>query len=310
MLRRQASGTPTSTLAKEGVLFEEALSPVPLTTPAHSSMMTGTYPPTHGVRLNNGEALAASNVTLAELLRDAGYRTGAFVGGFPLDPGFGLSQGFETYDARFTKKSETSTTVAERTAPEVAAPAVAWLEQHAREPFFLFVHFFDAHLPYQPPPELASAFADDPYSGELAYVDASIGRLLDRLRELKADGDTLVVITADHGEGLNEHGESSHGYFVYQSTQRVPLIMRVGPAEGTAAPGVGQPDRSDADGPGPHRGENAATRSGVEPARGARRRTPARTRAGALRRVAGRHAVSMRAAQRPRRGTLEIHPRP
>jgi arylsulfatase A-like enzyme/Flp pilus assembly protein TadD len=213
-------------LAREGVLFEDALSPVPLTTPAHSSMMTGTYPPTHGVRLNNGEALAASNVTLAEVLKDAGYRTGAFVGGFPLDPGFGLSQGFETYDARFTKKSETSTTVAERTAPEVAAPAVAWLEQHAREPFFLFVHFFDAHLPYQPPPELASAFADDPYSGELAYVDASIGRLLDRLRELKADGDTLVVITADHGESLNEHGESSHGYFIYQSTQRVPLVMR------------------------------------------------------------------------------------
>lgn len=214
-------------LARDGVLFESALSPVPLTTPAHSSMLTGTYPPTHGVRLNNGDALAASNVTLAEALKEAGFKTAAFVGGFPLDAGFGLSQGFETYDGRFTKKSATSSSVAERTAEEVAAPAMAWLDQHADGPFFLFVHFFDAHLPYDPPPPFASTFADDPYAGELAYVDAVIGEILDRLHALKADDDTLVVVTADHGESLNEHGEKSHGYFIYQSTLHVPLVMRV-----------------------------------------------------------------------------------
>lgn len=214
-------------LAREGILFEEALSPIPLTTPAHSSLLTGTYPPTHGVRLNNGHALAASSITLAERLHDAGYKTGAFVGGFPLDPGFGLSQGFDTYDAHFTKASETSSSVAERTADEVAAPAIAWLDRNAAGPFFLFVHFFDAHLPYEPPPPFASTYADDPYAGELAYVDAALGKILDRLHALSLDGDTLVVVTADHGEGLNEHGEKSHGYFIYQSTQHVPLVMRI-----------------------------------------------------------------------------------
>jgi arylsulfatase A-like enzyme/tetratricopeptide (TPR) repeat protein len=213
-------------LARAGVLFEQVLTPVPLTTPAHSSLLTGTYPPTHGVRLNNGQGLPESSVTLAEILRDAGYRTAAFVGGFPLDAGFGLNQGFETYDDRFTKKSETSASLAERTAEEVGTPAMAWLQANAHEPFFLFLHFYDAHLPYDPPEPFASSFGDDPYSGELAYVDEWIGRILERLRSLSVDGNTLVVLTADHGESLDEHGEKSHGYFIYQSTQRVPLVIR------------------------------------------------------------------------------------
>ncbi len=213
-------------VAREGVLFEQALSPVPLTTPAHSSMLTGTYPPTHGVRLNNGESLAASNVTLAEVLKDAGYQTAAFVGGYPMDAAFGLNQGFETYDSRFTRSSEKSSTHLERIAEEVSRPAMAWLDQHSGDRFFLFLHFYDAHLDYEPPPPFASTYADDRYAGEIAYVDNWIGQIVDRLRALGVYDDTLLIITADHGESLGDHGERAHGFFIYESTVHVPLIIR------------------------------------------------------------------------------------
>jgi arylsulfatase A-like enzyme/Flp pilus assembly protein TadD len=213
-------------VALEGVIFEQALSPVPLTTPAHSSMLTGTYPPTNGVRLNNLESLAASSVTMTEVLREAGFRTAAFVGGFPLDTQFGLNQGFDTYDCAFTRKSETSSAHSERSAEEVSGPALAWLDQNAGAPFFLFLHYYDAHFPYEPPAPYASAYADDPYDGEIAHVDEWIGHVLARLRTLGAYDDTLLIITADHGESLGEHGETSHGFFIYQSTQHVPLLIR------------------------------------------------------------------------------------
>lgn len=213
-------------VASEGVLFESALTPVPLTTPAHSSMLTGTYPPTHGVRLNNGERLAESNVTLAEMLRDAGYQTGGFVGSFPLEARFALNQGFDTYDCRFTKLNDKSVLLGERTAEEVSRPAVAWLDKHASKPFFLFLHYYDAHHPYEPPPAYASVCPEDPYAAEIAYVDSWIGHVLERLRQLDAYENTLIIITGDHGESLGEHGEATHGVFVYQSTLRVPLVVR------------------------------------------------------------------------------------
>ncbi len=213
-------------VARDGVQFQLALTPVPLTTPAHSTMLTGTYPPTHGVRLNNGERLADSNVTLAEILRDAGYQTAAFVGGFPMDASFGLNQGFDTYDCQFTTKNEKSPFAGERTAEEVSRPALAWLEAHSGKPFFLFLHYYDPHLPYAPPPPYASAYADDPYAGEIAYVDHWIGQVLDRLRALGVYDNTLVIITADHGEGLGERGENAHGVFLYQNTVQVPLVIR------------------------------------------------------------------------------------
>ena len=213
-------------VARGGVLFQQALTPVPLTTPAHSSMFTGTYPPTHGVRLNNGIGLADSNVTLAEVLRETGFQTAAFVGGFPLDPQFGLNQGFDTYDSQFTKISETSSTHSERSAEEVSRPALAWLDQHKGNPFFLFLHYFDAHLPYEPPEPYRSAYADDPYAGEIAYLDGWIGQVVDRLRALDVYDNTLLIIAGDHGESLGDHGEKSHGFFVYQVTQHVPLVIR------------------------------------------------------------------------------------
>ncbi len=213
-------------VARAGVLFKSALTPVPLTMPAHSSMLTGTYPPTHGARLNDGYSLSAGNVTLAEIMREAGYQTAAFVGGFPLDQGFGLNQGFDTYDCKFTIKNEQWLWGNQRTAGEVNRSALAWLQGHARKPFFLFLHYFDAHYPYEPPLPYARDYAGDLYAGEIAYVDHCIGEVLKKLRDSGAEDNTLIIITGDHGEDLGEHGEPYHGYFIYQATQHVPLVIR------------------------------------------------------------------------------------
>jgi len=211
-------------VAHDGAMFKMALTPVPLTTPAHSSMLTGTYPPTHGVHLNSYcEHLADSNVTLAKTLRDAGYQTAAFVGGFTLDARFGLNQGFDTYDGHFDESGRKGLDE-KRDAEEVARPALAWLEEHAKRPFFLFLHFYDAHIPYVP--HLPYTLPDAPYDGEIAYIDHCIGRVLDRLRALGVYDNTLLIITGDHGEGLGEHSEMKHGYFIYQSTLHVPLVVR------------------------------------------------------------------------------------
>jgi arylsulfatase A-like enzyme/Tfp pilus assembly protein PilF len=219
-------------VAREAVLFQQAIAPAPMTLPSHSSMMTGTYPPVHGVRANDGYRLAESNMTLARLLRDAGYQTAAFVGGFPLDARFGLNQGFQTYDGRFGAEGGSHD---RRTAEEVTRRGLAWLDAQNKEPdkkpFFLFLHYYDAHWPYQPPPPFDKTFADDPYAGGIAYVDASIGRVVGRLRESGLYDNTLIIIVGDHGESLGEHGERTHSFFTYQSTLRVPLVVR--------APGLG-----------------------------------------------------------------------
>jgi arylsulfatase A-like enzyme/Tfp pilus assembly protein PilF len=215
------------TVAREGVVFKKALAPVPMTLPSHSSLMTGTYPPVHGVRTNDGYRLSKANVTLAKVLRDAGYRTAAFVGGFPLDARFGLEQGFETYDGRFDNEGGKHD---RRTADEVTGRGLAWLDARDKEtekrPFLLFLHYYDAHAPYHPPAPFDKQFADDPYAGGIAYVDSSIGRVLDRLRELGLYDNTLIIILGDHGESLGEHGERTHSFFVYQSTLHVPLVIR------------------------------------------------------------------------------------
>ena len=207
-------------LAAEGTLFERAYTPAPITLPAHASLFTGLIPPAHGVRGNGAFALAPGKPTLAEVFRDRGRRTAAFVGGFPLVRRFGLDRGFGHYDDRMAKTPGVHYEFAERRAAEVVDSALAWLAANPG-PAFVWVHLFDPHAPYDPPPAFASA---DPYRGEIAAVDPAVGRLLDAW-DARPEPD-VVAVTSDHGEAFGEHGEVSHSLFVYDVTLRVPLLLR------------------------------------------------------------------------------------
>jgi arylsulfatase A-like enzyme/Tfp pilus assembly protein PilF len=215
-------------LAGEGVVFEQAESVAPLTLPSHSSIFTGKFPPAHGVRDNGGFYLDEEHLVLAEILRDAGYRTGGFVGAFVLDSKWGIAQGFDTFfdDFDLRKSSGRSLSEIERPASEVADAALAWLEEGTRDRFFSWVHFYDPHSPYKPPEPWASRYPQRPYAGEIAYVDSQVGRLLDWLDRNDRARDTVVMVVGDHGESLGEHGESGHGFFVYEGATRVPFIVR------------------------------------------------------------------------------------
>jgi arylsulfatase A-like enzyme/Tfp pilus assembly protein PilF len=218
-------------LAREGVLFRNVYSPAPVTLPAHCSMLTGTLPPVHGVRDNLHERLPDSSLTLAELLKARGFATGAVVSSFVLDRRFNLDQGFDSYEDRFEEVHKIGD-VAERRGHETTRVATRWLERHARERFFLFVHYYDPHDGYAPPEPFATQWADDPYAGEVAFADHCVGQLLSKLEQLKLKGSTLVLVTGDHGEMLGEHGELNHGFFIYESALRVPLVLRVPGATG------------------------------------------------------------------------------
>jgi arylsulfatase A-like enzyme/tetratricopeptide (TPR) repeat protein len=212
-------------LARRGTLFARAFTPAPLTLPAHVSIMTGTYPPSNGTR-NNGQRLSSRLTTLAEVLKGRGYRTGAFVGAFPLDSRFGLGRGFETYDDHYgSRNAARDLTFVERKADDVNAAALAWIGRKSAAPFFAWVHYFDPHAPYEPPSPYSAGYRGREYDGEIAYADAALGRLFARLESSGLLDNTLVVLTADHGESLGEHGEATHGIFVYDATLRVPLIF-------------------------------------------------------------------------------------
>jgi len=213
-------------LARQGALFRNVQSPVPITLPAHASMLTGTVPPYHGVRDNLNHRLADSIVTLAELLKAKGFVTGAIVSSFVLDSRFNLSQGFDTYNDRFEEVHKIHH-LSERKGDETTRLAEAWLEEHRGQRFFLFLHYYDPHDGYQPPEPFASRFADDGYAGEVAFADYSVGEVVGKLKELGIFDSTLLVITSDHGEMLGEHGELTHGFFVYQSALKVPLVIRL-----------------------------------------------------------------------------------
>jgi arylsulfatase A-like enzyme/Tfp pilus assembly protein PilF len=215
-------------LAAEGVLFEEAIAPVPLTLPAHSTLFTGLLPPRHGVRDNGGYVLDPRHTTLAEILKQSGWQTGAFVGAFVLDSKWGLNKGFDTYVDKFdvSKYQTVSLGGVSRRAAEVMQNAMPWLEAHANDRFFAWLHFYDPHTPYDPPEPFKSRFHNRPYAGEIAYVDFQIGRLLQWLDTKGIAGRTIVVAIGDHGESLNEHGEATHGLFVYDATTRIPFIVR------------------------------------------------------------------------------------
>jgi arylsulfatase A-like enzyme/Flp pilus assembly protein TadD len=216
-------------LAARGVRFATAVAHAPLTAPSHASVLTGLTPLRHGLRDNGSFSLPASVPTLAEAFRAAGYRTAAFVSGFPLDRRFGLGRGFELYDDRLPHGNDPRRApYVERPADATTRAALAWLAA-APGAWFAWVHYFDPHAPYEPPPDLLARFAANPYDGEIAFADRELGRLLAGLGPARER--TLVLVTADHGESLGEHGEDTHGVFVYDSTLRVPWIVQ--------GPGVG-----------------------------------------------------------------------
>ncbi len=230
-------------LAREGVRCLDATSSAPITLPAHCSIMTGLYPPAHGVRDNGNYALGPEAVTLAERLQTSGYHTGAFVSAAVLTRRYGLDQGFEVYDDDLWSEDEPELfMIRERPASRTADRALSWLEEwrtHARpQPFFLWVHFFDPHQPYDVKSIDLAALTPTPYDAEIAEADRGVGRLIDWLRTQHALDDTLVVLTADHGESLGEHGEPTHGVFIYDATIRVPLIWRL---PGMLPPGTTYP---------------------------------------------------------------------
>ena len=215
-------------LAAEGVLFEQAQAVAPLTLPAHSSIFTGEYPPAHGVRDNGGFYLGDEHVVLAEILRDEGLRTGGFVGAFVLDAKWGIAQGFDHYfdDFELGDTVRMALNEIERPAGEVTDAALAWLDEAPDARFFSWVHFYDPHSPYEPPEPFAGRYRNRPYVGEIAYVDSEVGRLLAWLDENGRARDTVVIVMGDHGESLGEHGESGHGFFIYEGATRVPFIVR------------------------------------------------------------------------------------
>jgi choline-sulfatase len=209
-------------LATRGVVFEDAQSAVPLTLPAHATILSGVLPLHHGLRNNGAGVFPAERNTLATTLSRAGYRTAAFVGAFVLDHRFGLGRGFDLYDDAITRdpNDDASSIEAERRGSEVIDRALAWLKHGDRRPYFLWVHLYDAHAPYAPPAPYPQT-----YDGEIAYLDAQVGRLL-----AAVDGrSTMIAVVGDHGEALGEHGELTHGLLLYQATLQVPLMI-AGPA--------------------------------------------------------------------------------
>lgn len=215
-------------LAREGVLFADATTQSPLTAPAHTALLTGMYPTRLGVKTNASTALPDSALTLAESLQAAGYKTGAFVGSFILDRQYGFGQGFQQFDAFFDAYRPEHKEQVQRVAADVIQPAIAWLKGiPAGSPFFAWVHFYDAHLPYEAPAPYGAKFAARPYDGEVTYVDAAVGSLLAALASSGALDRTLVVAVGDHGEALGEHGEDDHGIFLYEGVLRIPWIVRL-----------------------------------------------------------------------------------
>ena len=215
-------------LAAGGVRFEFAHAHAVVTLPSHASILTGEYPFEHGIHDNSGYRLPADRPTLATMLRAEGFATGAFVAAFPLDSQFGLDAGFDVYDDRFGHAEGPSDfTIAERPAEAVVAVARDWIEAQA-ERWFAWVHLFDPHAVYRPPPPFDARYAASPYHGEVAYTDHALGPLLATVGG--GARPTFVVVTSDHGEALGEHGERTHGLFAYEATLRVPLILaQVGP---------------------------------------------------------------------------------
>ena len=219
-------------LARKGIVFERMYAQAPLTPVAHASIFTGTYPQFHKMQ-DFGSRLASSLPFLPDLLHQGGYRTAAFVSSIILDPrnGFapGFERGFDSYDAGFHRrhKGENRYQSVERRAEDTIARAVQWLDTNSPGPFFLWIHLWDAHDPYDPPAAYAKRFPSAPYDGEIAYLDASLGKLFSALQAKHLFESALIVVLSDHGEGLKQHVESTHGVFLYDETIHVPFILKL-----------------------------------------------------------------------------------
>jgi tetratricopeptide (TPR) repeat protein len=223
----RAINTPNiDSLAQGGTLFSQVSSQVPLTLPSHVSLLTSTYPFVNGVE-DNGEQLGPNTVTLATVLKSRGYRTAAFVGGYVLDRRFGLGQGFDVYDSPFdvNRARVADPGDIKRMGEEVVRTATEWLNKNDSAPFFVFLHLYDLHTPYSLPARIRARLGGSGYDAELAYVDEVLGNFFKFLDQQGLRKNVLLVFTSDHGEGLGEHAEGAHGYFIYQSTLRVPLII-------------------------------------------------------------------------------------
>ncbi len=225
-----ARATPNlDRFAADATLFRQFVTVTPVTLPAHTTMMTGVDPPSHGVRDNAVFHVHPNNVTLAEHLKAAGYQTAAFVSAHVLRSEYGLDQGFDRYEDDFAagqaRGLSRASMKAERPADAVTNVALKWFESKPAGPYFLFVHYYDPHSPYNAPEPYRSQFAE-PYTAEIAFMDAQIGRLLEAVDARGGRTDTLVAIVADHGESLGEHGEDTHGVFLYDATMRIPLLLR------------------------------------------------------------------------------------
>ena len=226
-------------IAAEGILFERAYAPLSLTLPSHCSMLTGTIPPYHGVHDNNGYKLDNFNVTLAEILKDNGFVTGAIIGSIILDSKYKLDQGFDLYDDNF-QDERSPIFIPERQAEETRRIACEWLEKNQDENMFLFLHFYDPHRSYDAPEPYKNMFLSHPYptegsidylqgryAGEVAYTDNCIKGIIDKLKQLGLYDSTLIIITSDHGEMFYQHNEVTHGYFIYEGNVRIPMVFKV-----------------------------------------------------------------------------------
>ena len=216
-------------LAADGMRFESAFAVVPVTLPSHSSMLTGTYPMLSGMHDFSGNKLSPLQPTLASVLKQAGYQTGAVIGAAVLDSRFGLNQGFDFYYDHFdfSRLDETNLDEMERPGNVVADVALDWLAKNSQKKFFLWMHLYDPHFPYHPPEPYSREYAAQPYDGEIAFADEQVGRLLRFLKEKGIYQNTVIVLCGDHGESLGEHGEKTHGFFIYNATMHVPLIIRL-----------------------------------------------------------------------------------
>jgi len=213
--------------ASKGIKFEKCISQTPLTLPSHTSILTGTYPLFHGVRDNGGFLVPPELITLAEIFKNKGYETAAFVAAYVLDSKWGLNQGFDYYFDKFdlSRFHKISLGSVQRPANEVMDEALSWLEEKKEGKFFVWIHLYDPHTPYEPPPPYDSKYPGRPYIGEIAFTDSELGRLWQFLEKNNLLENSFIIFASDHGESLGEHRESTHGFFVYQEAIHVPLIF-------------------------------------------------------------------------------------